>query len=63
MNAEFKITCSKYPRLNELLQEQRANELPRDKWLLVMRLLIDSGRIALARTFSMQSLPIKHESQ
>jgi putative DNA primase/helicase len=55
MNKEFNALCGLCPQLKKLLEEQKMNRLPKDKWLSVMRLLVDAGRIALAREFSAQS--------
>jgi putative DNA primase/helicase len=62
MNQEFKELCTDCPRLKILLEEQQESGLPKDKWLAVMRLFIDAGRIALARKFSEQSEKHDYES-
>jgi putative DNA primase/helicase len=51
------------PRLEILLKEQQESGLPKDKWEAVMRLFINAGRIALARTFSKQSKKHNYESE
>jgi putative DNA primase/helicase len=63
MNKEFERLCNKCPRLRDLLSEQQADGLPKDKWASVIRLLIDSGRIALAKEFSRQSEKHNYESE
>ena len=55
VNKEFEELCKDCPRLKILLEEQQKSGLQKDKWLAVMRLLIDAGRISLARKFSEQS--------
>jgi hypothetical protein len=55
VNREFEKLCAQCDRLKILLKEQRKNGLSKDKWLAVMRLFIDAGRIDLARKFSGQS--------
>ena len=62
MNKEFDYLCKKCPRLGLLLEEQQEYGLPQEKWLTVMRLLIDAGRISLARKFSEQSEKHNYES-
>lgn len=52
MNKEFKALCEKCPQLEELLKRQRENKLSKEKWLAVIRLFINTGRIKLARMFS-----------
>jgi putative DNA primase/helicase len=62
MNKEFELLCIECPRLKILLKEQRKSGLPKDRWLAVMHLFIDAGRIALARQFSKQSDKHNYES-
>ena len=62
MNKEFDELCAVCPRLKDLLKRQKETGLPKDKWLAVMCLFIDAGRISLARKFSEQSAKHDYES-
>jgi putative DNA primase/helicase len=55
VNKEFEELRAECPQLETLMQEQQESGLPKDKWLAVMRLFIDAGRVSLARKFSKQS--------
>ncbi len=52
-------TCSKCPKLKQMLGLQLNNQLTRHDWELAVRLLVDNGYIALAREFS--RLSSKHD--
>jgi putative DNA primase/helicase len=63
MLKEFKSLCKKCPRLKTLYEKQEKEVLDKGKWQLVIRLLVNAGRIALAREFSRLSKKHDYESE
>jgi putative DNA primase/helicase len=63
MNDEFSRLSKECLRLKEFLKEQKQGTLSEDKWSAVVRLLVDVGRIALARNFEEYAEERRYEQE